>query len=274
MVSKEQRRRELARAKLARQQAKRESDAKRRQVLAVVAAAVGVLLVVGAITYLSLGDDDAPPTAGSTPTTSSGATPSTSASPEETTGGPAGTCQYRPAGEATKPITPPPDGPAPELASASTTITTDQGVVEIELDPAAAPCTVQSFLALADGAFYDGTTCHRLTTGGLAVLQCGDPTGTGSGGPGYEYDDETTPNLTYDRGTVAMANAGPGTNGSQFFLVYGDSQLPPDYTVFGTITAGLESLDAIAAAGVADGGTDGAPATAVTITGVETESAL
>lgn len=274
MVSKEQRRRELARAKLARQQAKRETDAKRRQLVAIIAAAVGVLLVVGAITFLSLRGDDPPPDASAAPTETAGTTPSASASasPGQTPGGRGGSCEYRPVGEAAKEIAPPPDGRAPRLATATATITTDQGVVQIELDPAVAPCTVQSFLTLADGAFYDATSCHRLTTGGLAVLQCGDPTGTGSGGPGYEYDDETTPDLTYVRGTVAMANAGPGTNGSQFFLVYGDSQLPPDYTVFGTITGGLEALDAIAAAGVAGGGTDGAPATAVNIISVDTET--
>jgi peptidyl-prolyl cis-trans isomerase B (cyclophilin B) len=145
-------------------------------------------------------------------------------------------------------------------------------VIELALDPAAAPCTVQSFVTLAEAAYFDGTTCHRLTTSEtLSVLQCGDPTGTGSGGPGYEFDDETTPDLTYPRGTVAMANAGPGTNGSQFFLVYGDSQLPPDYTVFGTVTAGLEVLDEIAAGGVAGGGTDGAPATPVSIATVDTQ---
>lgn len=266
MVSKEQRRRELARAKLARQQAKRESDAKRRQLMAIIAAAVAVLLVVGVITYLSLDDDGTTPSATeTTPAT----TPSTT--PDETAEPPDGTCEYRPAGEAAKEITPPADGQAPVLTSATATITTDQGVIEITLDPAAAPCTVQSFLTLADGAYYDGTSCHRLTTSDtLAVLQCGDPTGTGSGGPGYEYDDEVTPDLTYTRGTVAMANAGPGTNGSQFFLVYGDSQLSPDYTVFGTITAGLEVLDEVAAAGVEGGESDGAPATPVTITTVDT----
>lgn len=169
-----------------------------------------------------------------------------------------------------KDITPPASGPAPVIASAAARITTDQGVIEIELDPGAAPpCTVRSFLTLAGGGFYNDTTCHRLTTGSLAVLQCGDPTGTGTGGPGYEYDDETSRGLTYDRGTVAMATAGPDTNGSQFFLVHGDSQLPPDYTVFGTITSGLGVLDRIAATGVEGGGCDGEPATQVNVTRVD-----
>ena len=271
MVTKEQRRRELARAKLARQQARRESEAKRRQLLAIIAASVAVLLVIGAITYLSLRGDGTTPSASETTTPVS--TPSETTEPEETA--PDGECEYRPVGEAAKPITPPTDGPAPVLATASAVITTDRGVIEIDLDPRRAPCTVQSFLTLAEGAYFDATSCHRLTTGEtLAVLQCGDPTGTGSGGPGYEFDDETTRRLTYDRGTVAMANAGPGTNGSQFFLVYGDSELPPNYTVFGTITAGLEVLDEIAAGGVEGGGSDGAPATPVNITTVDITSTL
>jgi peptidyl-prolyl cis-trans isomerase B (cyclophilin B) len=102
----------------------------------------------------------------------------------------------------------------------------------------------------------------------LSVLQCGDPSGTGGGGPGYTYADETQPDMVYPAGTLAMANAGPDTNGSQFFLVYEDSALPPDYTVFGTVTQGLDVLQGIAAKGISGGGTDGAPVEPVTISGV------
>jgi peptidyl-prolyl cis-trans isomerase B (cyclophilin B) len=132
---------------------------------------------------------------------------------------------------------------------------------------------VNSFASLAQQGFFNDTPCHRLTTSeGLGVLQCGDPTGQGSGGPGYQFDNEYPTDqfqpddpklgqpLVYPRGTLAMANAGPGTNGSQFFLVYKDSQLPPNYTVFGTIDqTGLATLDKIAAAGTADGSPDGKP---------------
>jgi peptidyl-prolyl cis-trans isomerase B (cyclophilin B) len=128
--------------------------------------------------------------------------------------------------------------------------------------------------------FFDDTQCHRLTTSpGLSVLQCGDARGDGTGGPGYQFADEYPADqyppgdpalkkpVVYPRGTLAMANAGPNTNGSQFFMVYRNSQLPPAYTVFGTIDAtGLATLDKIAAAGVAGGGDDGTPATEVTIT--------
>jgi peptidyl-prolyl cis-trans isomerase B (cyclophilin B) len=119
---------------------------------------------------------------------------------------------------------------------------------------------------LAEQGFFDDTPCHRLTSGGLSVLQCGDPSGTGRGGPSYEFPTQVTGTETYSRGTLAMANAGQGTDGSQFFLVYADSQLPPDYTVVGTIDdAGLATLDAIAAAGIEGGASDGAPAAPVTI---------
>src|SRR5947209_6377383 len=110
----------------------------------------------------------------------------------------------------------------------------------IFLDTAAAPCTVNNFRSLIARHFYDNTPCHRLTTQGIYVLQCGDPSGKGTGGPGYTFADENLKGAKYPRGTVAMANSGPGTNGSQFFLVYKDTQLDPNYTPFGTITKGLD----------------------------------
>ena len=122
---------------------------------------------------------------------------------------------------------------------------------------------------LAQSGYYNDTPCHRLTkAGSLSVLQCGDPSGTGGGGPGYTFADETNPDMVYPAGTVAMANGGPDTNGSQFFLVYADSQLSPDYTVFGTITQGLDVLTGIAAKGTANGGKDGKPVDPVTISTV------
>ena len=117
---------------------------------------------------------------------------------------------------------------------------------------------------LANRGFFNQTQCHRLTTQGIYVLQCGDPTATGSGGPGFSFKDENLPkaangSAVYKRGTVAMANSGPNTNGSQFFLVYKDSPLPPNYSVWGHITNGLDILDQIAGAGVAGGTGDGGP---------------
>ncbi|MDT5067520.1 MAG: peptidyl-prolyl cis-trans isomerase, partial [Mycobacterium sp.] len=152
-----------------------------------------------------------------------------------------------------------------------------------QLDNAKAPCTVNNFVSLAKQGYFDSTPCHRLTTSAeLGVLQCGDPTGLGTGGPGYRFPNEYPTNqyklsdpalkepVVYPRGALAMANAGPGTNGSQFFVVYQDSMLPPTYTVFGTVDAtGLDTVGKIAAAGVKDGTDDGKPTTAVTITSVQ-----
>ena len=155
-----------------------------------------------------------------------------------------------------------------ESNKASITFTTNQGEIVIETTPALAPLTVNAIAALAQKNYFDNTICHRLTTEGIFVLQCGDPTGTGTGGPGFNIPDENLPEAVennYPAGTVAMANAGPGTSGSQFFLVYQDTTLGPDYTIWGSITSGLDILQTIASAGVVDGGADGAPLTGVTI---------
>lgn len=180
-------------------------------------------------------------------------------------------------GGQTTPQEPTPEAaPAVELPNAGITesnkatisFTTNQGEIVIETTPALAPLTVNAMAALAQKNYFDNTICHRLTTEGIFVLQCGDPTGTGTGGPGFNIPDENLPQPTdnnYPAGTVAMANAGPGTSGSQFFLVYQDTSLGPDYTIWGSITSGLDILQTIASAGVVDGGADGAPLTGVTI---------
>ncbi|GAA2723805.1 peptidylprolyl isomerase [Cellulomonas aerilata] len=172
--------------------------------------------------------------------------------------------------------------PDPSLAEGRTwtgTITTDVGAIGIELDGAKAPQAVASFVSLARQGYFDGTSCHRLVTGGIKVLQCGDPTGSGSGGPGYTFGPiENAPaDDVYPAGTVAMARVGGDASsmGSQFFLVYEDSQIPADeaggYTVLGRMTSGLDVVTAVADAGVQGGGSDGPPATGVTIQGVETQ---
>lgn len=160
--------------------------------------------------------------------------------------------------------------PSSEVTGAvEATLQTTAGDVPLTLDADRTPCTVGSFVSLAEQGYYDDSPCHRLTTAGIFVLQCGDPSGTGMGGPGYSYADELDGGETYPAGTVAMANAGPDTNGSQFFLVYEDTELPAAYTVFGELSpAGLEVVRAIAANGAEDGSGDGAPATPVTITAV------
>jgi peptidyl-prolyl cis-trans isomerase B (cyclophilin B) len=160
-------------------------------------------------------------------------------------------------------------------ATYTATIVTNCGTIVVALDGKNAPHTVNSFSFLAGKGFFNDTKCHRLTTQGIDVLQCGDPTGTGEGGPGYEFKDEylndpalgkpsAQGSVTYPAGMVAMANSGPNTNGSQFFLVYGPSPLGPDYTPFGTITSGLDIVKRIAAAGSNPPG-DGAPVQPVVI---------
>lgn len=142
-------------------------------------------------------------------------------------------CAYRAGGTPAKPVDAPSSSDVP--AKGTVTVTIDFGDAEVQatLDRAAAPCTVHSFESLAAQGYFDGTECHRLSTTGIFILQCGDPAGTGRGGPGYTYDDELAQTKTYPAGTLAMANAGPNTNGSQFFFVYEETPLPPNYTVFG-----------------------------------------
>jgi cyclophilin family peptidyl-prolyl cis-trans isomerase len=125
------------------------------------------------------------------------------------------------------------------------TLRTNHGDIAIELFPAEAPLAVNNFLFLAGEGFYDGVIFHRVVPG--FVIQGGDPTGTGRGGPGYSFRDELETGRRYSRGTVAMANAGPNTNGSQFFICLGDLKLPNQYTIFGQVTSGMEAVDAIAA---------------------------
>lgn len=198
-----------------------------------------------------------------------------------TPGSTKGPCGYTatPNDPPARPVSLPPDPKhTPDKGIVKVLVATNQGPMLLSLDRAKAPCTVQSFLHLAKSRFYDFTTCHRLTLySTLKVLQCGDPSGTGEGGPGYSYKDELPTDLpnwptdptgtskVYARGTLAMANAGPDTNGSQFFLVFGDSRLRPDYTVFGSVDRlGLATLDRVAAGGIAPTpddptGVDGAP---------------
>lgn len=148
------------------------------------------------------------------------------------------------------------------------TLVTNCGNIVIETNGVKAPVTMTALTALATGGYFDASLCHRLTTASIYVLQCGDPTATGSGGPGFTYQDENLPQPVannYPEGTVAMANSGPSTNGSQFFLVYGDTSLGASYTIWGKITSGLNIVKAVAAAGVVGGGSDGTPTVKIAI---------
>ncbi|GEM_PF-127947 len=204
--------------------------------------------------------------------------------------------------------TPPTTG-IPRSGIETMTITTDQGPIVAQLDLTRAPCAAANFRYLASRQYYlgadgAGTACHRLSTQGLYMLQCGDPSGSGAGGPTYRFNDEfrpvptpeaqpstaeaspspttapspTSPPTTalYPRGTLAMANSGPNTNGSQFFIVYKDSRLLPNYTIVGTVTSGLEVVERVAAAGVQDNAgapaTDGKPKSPIKITALTVNS--
>jgi peptidyl-prolyl cis-trans isomerase B (cyclophilin B) len=275
VVATNQMRREAAKRKLERQQERRIQRAKRRQRVALITSVAVVVVVVAAfvlLTTLGRGDDAdsaAAPTGAPSPTP----TAEPAAAP--------GTCAFTPTPNepAARPAPVPTVTTAPTSGTVPVTLQTSSGPIPLTLDRAEAPCTVESFLSLVGAGYYNDTPCHRLTTGeGLKVLQCGDPTGTGTGGPGYTIKDEPPTDLApapggqavvYPRGTVAMAKtAAPDSGGSQFFLVYADSMLPPEYTVFGTIgEAGLATVDKVARAGTDNSSSqgDGKPVSAVTI---------
>ncbi|WP_422747775.1 peptidylprolyl isomerase [Mycobacterium sp. WMMD1722] len=289
-------RREAAKRKLERQLERREQQARKRKILTIAGSAAAAVVVIAAVVATVVFTRDDSGTGGTASAATTTPTPvEGSLTPPAPSGGngqlpafaaPAGLgsdCQYPAAGPASKPVKPPRSGKVPtDPGEISASMSTDQGNLGLLLDNAKAPCTVNSFASLAQQGYFNNTPCHRLTTSpSLSVLQCGDPTGKGTGGPGYEFANEYPTNqyqpddpalqepVVYPRGTLAMANAGPNTNGSQFFLVYQDSQLPPAYTAFGRIDdTGLATLDKIAAAGVEGGGQDGPPATPVKVTSV------
>ncbi|MDP9183188.1 MAG: peptidylprolyl isomerase [Actinomycetota bacterium] len=262
------RERELARLRAERQAARRAAaQAERLKRRNAILAGLSALAVAGVIVVIALVADDGSPSTLST---------SPSASP------PPGGCSYSPSGTASKKVSGLPASPPAKKSDVKVALTTNRGEIDLTLHGKQAPCTTGSFTFLAGQKYFDGTSCHRLTTAGIFVLQCGDPSGSGSGGPGYQFADENlsafntatcTPEtnatkpcqVIYPRGTVAMANGGAGTNGSQFFLVYKDSPLGPAYTPFGTITKGLDLLDTVAKAGSTPVN-DGKPNNAVMIT--------
>jgi peptidyl-prolyl cis-trans isomerase B (cyclophilin B) len=262
-------RRQAAQRRLQRQLERRaELARKRRRNVLIGVTTAAVVLVVGAVLLITGtgGDDTDPAAAQPTPTSAAPTSPGV-------VDGSDGSCDWTPADTAANPNLQADTGTPPvEVTPTGTTevdITTTSGPIGLTLDNANAPCGVASMVFLAGQGYFDDTVCHRETDSeGLKVLQCGDPSGTGAGGPAYQFPTQVTGDETYPRGTVAMANSGQGFDGSQFFLVYGDSQLPPSYTVLGTIDeAGLATLDAIAANGNdgSNGPGDGAPTQEVRI---------
>ncbi len=163
----------------------------------------------------------------------------------------AGDCTYSESAQPVAKKAELPPGSLPKGAPTEVTMSTNRGDIKVGLETKTAPCAVNSFLSLAKQGYFDNTKCHRLHIKDYFVLQCGDPSGTGSGGPGYVFGDEISGQETYTAGTLAMANSGPDTNGSQFFVVYADSPFPPSYTVFGHLNAaGVTLVQGIAKEGI------------------------
>jgi peptidyl-prolyl cis-trans isomerase B (cyclophilin B) len=247
MSSSNRRERDLARAKRERQLQRAAASQRTFNPLLIVA--VLAVMVVGYVVFSGGGDSNsADPTPTQSTTASASSTSDCTVAPQ---------ANMSPAQWS--------DAPAQTFSGdvATWTLTTNCGDVVIELDGKNAPVTVNSMKFLTEQGYYNNTPCHRLTTAGLYVLQCGDPTGTGGGGPGYSFVDENLPANeanNYPAGTVAMANSGPNTNGSQFFIVFADTQLGPNYTIFGRVTSGLDIIEKVALAGVSGGASDGAPA--------------
>jgi peptidyl-prolyl cis-trans isomerase B (cyclophilin B) len=261
-VTKEQERARAHRRqdKLDAKAAQRERDAARNRQVAVVVAAVLVVVVAFVVLASKLGGD-------STPATSPSASnsPSASASTAAVEG-----CEAPPATPTAIKTQGMPDKATAAGKTFTAVVTTNCGDITLQLDGAKAPQTVASFVALAKSSYFADSPCHRVTTQGIFVLQCGDPLGGTGTGPGYTYGIENAPkDGSYPKGTLAMARTtDPNSNADQFFIVYKDSSLPTvggGYSIFGTVTGGMDIVEKIAAAGVSGGATDGAPAAPISI---------
>ena len=245
----EKQRREAERRRLRRQMQRRAQREARRRRFAFIASVVGVIVVAAVVITVvvaSSGDKASNPSAGR---------PSHA------------TCTWTPTQNAAKKGIAKPSTKQPKTGTVNMLVRTTQGSMTFRLDRREAPCAVASFVSLAGQQYFNDTPCHRLTTSSLSVLQCGDPTGTGHGGPGYSFADEIHGQERYTRGVLAMANSGANTNGSQFFIVYKNSPLPPNYTIFGKVTSGMNVVDKVAAKGAKPPG-DGKPKLPISLTTV------
>lgn len=237
----------------------RERDAARNRQALTVVAAVLVVVVAFVVLATKLGGDNTPaasPSAKTTPSTTASASVAGCTAPPE-----------RPTTIKTQGL---PDKATAAGKTFTAVVTTNCGDITLQLDGAKAPQTVASFVALAKSSYFNDAPCHRLTTQGIFVLQCGDPLGGTGTGPGYSYGIENAPkNGQYPAGSLAMARTSdPKSNADQFFIVYKDTDLssvPEGYSIFGTVTGGMDIVEKIAAAGVSGGATDGAPAAPISI---------
>jgi peptidyl-prolyl cis-trans isomerase B (cyclophilin B) len=237
--------------------AQKEREAQRNRQVAVVV--IAVLAVVAGFVFLTAKlNNDTTPAAAPTATTPSATTPAVAG------------CNAPPARPSAAAKVAKPDKATAAGKTFTAVVTTNCGDITLQLDGAKAPQTVASFVGLAKANYFADSPCHRITTEGIFVLQCGDPLGGTGTGPGYTYGIENAPkDGTYPKGTLAMARTtDPNSNADQFFVVYKDSKLPTDgggYSIFGTVTGGMDIVEKIAAAGVSGGATDGAPAAPISI---------
>ncbi|MER5421502.1 peptidylprolyl isomerase [Streptosporangium roseum] len=278
-MSGKDRQKQLAREHYERQNQRRIEREARAKRNAIIGTSVGVVVVIGGVVAATtlLGGGDSPATA--SPETSASAEASANPSETSTAAKPtafdpaSGTCGYvaDADGSPAKSVGTPPA--KVDTKPKTMTLKTNQGDIVIAVDAGKTPCTVNSFAFLAEKKFFEGSKCHRLGSDQFPMLQCGDPLAKadgksktdGQGGPGYRFVNENLEGAKYTRGVVAMANSGPDTNGSQFFIVYGDTQLPAQYTPFGTVTKGLEIIDKVNKGGVITPGPDGTGAPKETV---------
>ena len=271
MVGKKERQKRLERERYQRRldkRAQRDQTVRRWTVSGL--AAIIVLAVAVGVFFLVRPSGGQAAASSKSPSATPSATASAAAPAAAPVAEPASHCSYASSPPASKNVGTPPATPD-STAAYQATIHTNRGDIVINLLNSKATCTVNSFVYLASKNYFSSTPCHRLTTAGIFVLQCGDPTGTGSGGPGYKFNDENLTGAKYSAGTVAMDNSGPDTNGSQFFLVYQNSlSLPASYTPFGTIVSGLNIIQNVAKAGSdnSNGTGDGHPKEKVEIESV------
>jgi peptidyl-prolyl cis-trans isomerase B (cyclophilin B) len=281
VASTKDRQRALERARYERVQAKMQQkrrEARRKQRIAIVSS-IAAIAVIGGVVVGVIATSSSNSSKTTTASSTSSASASASASASSTSSAASNPLKYEASGtSAVKGITMPTYNAAAAQKDYTVTLTTNHGDIVFTADGKAAPYTVYSFVYLAQKGYFNNTKCHRLVwSSGLYMLQCGDPTGTGEGGPGYTIPDENLASLgaagsdgtvTYKAGTIAMANTDSAhTGGSQFFLVGENSTLAPTYTPFGTITKGLDILQSIGAAGAASADANGttAPKEATTI---------
>ncbi|MFC6084808.1 peptidylprolyl isomerase [Sphaerisporangium aureirubrum] len=266
MATGKDRQKQLAREHHERQMQRRAERETQRKRVAIIGTSVGVLVVVGGIfTAVAVIGGNKAPQAAATPSPStppSSAPPSAGPAPKPYNAA-ADTCDYVAdnRGGPVKDVGMPPA--KPDKSAKTMTFDTNQGNIVVKLATDKAPCTVNSMAYLAKKKYFDGSKCHRMGPDAFPMLQCGDPLAKadgknatdGQGGPGFRYAEENLTGAKYSRGVIAMAKAqDPGTTGSQFFIVLGDLSLPPQYTVLGTVTKGLDILDKVRKKGVMEGG--------------------